>query len=141
MPERAVTVSLSATGVPATEAAGVFDEFTAGQRLRRSGAVFGIAILLAATLIPVPIIHLLGIPVVLVAGIITAVRQLTFSGRLHAVQLACPKCGALNRIGGGLGRRTLEPSERQCDNCRRTLTLRIDPATPASVAATAPRAS
>jgi hypothetical protein len=87
-----------------------------------------IAVLLASTLIPIPIVHLLGIPILLVTGVILAVRQVSMAGRLRPLRLACPKCGVPNRVGGGLGYRTAEPRERMCDSCRRGLMLRIDPA-------------
>ncbi len=127
MPDRPVTVSLSATGVNPVSVAGIVTDFSRPQRVLRSAVVMGIAVLLAATLIPIPIIHLLGIPLLLLTGVVASVRQMTKIGRLHPVKVACPKCGATNRVGGGLGYTSLEPQERMCDSCRRGLTLTIVP--------------
>ena len=126
MPERRVTVSLAAPGSDAVRAAGVFDEFTRVQRLKRGVVVLLVAILLAATLIPIPIVHLLGIPLLLIGGGILAVRQVSMVGRLRPLRIACPKCHEPNRVGGGLGYANLEPRPRMCESCRRELTLSLD---------------
>jgi hypothetical protein len=127
MPERRVMVSLATTATEPVRAEGVFNEFTTVERIRRSGIVMVVAVLLAATLIPIPIVHLLGIPLLLVGGAILSIRQLSMVGRLHPLRIACPKCGELNRVGGGLGYSSDAPRERMCDSCRRGLTLSIDP--------------
>lgn len=134
MLERAVTVSLSAAGTEPVRAPGVFSEFTMADRLRRSVIVLLVAVLLAATLIPIPIIHLLGIPLLLGGGVFLAIRQLTMIGRLRPLRIACPKCGEFNRVGGGLGLTSIAPRQRMCDSCRRGLTVRIDAAAGSSVA-------
>jgi hypothetical protein len=127
MPERTVMISLDAPGVASTHAEGTYDEFTPGRRLRRSVGMFLVMVLVAVPVAFVPIVHLIGVPLLLVTGIVLAILQLTYAGRLYTVHVPCPKCGGPNRIGGGLGRRSLAPSERNCENCRRLLTLRIDP--------------
>ncbi|HEY4102102.1 MAG TPA: hypothetical protein VGM20_14620 [Gemmatimonadales bacterium] len=126
MPERHVLVSLSAPGVEPARADGMFEEFTVAHRVRRAGVVMLCGIGVAAMLIPIPIVHLLGIPLALAIGAITAVRQLSMIGRLKPLRIPCPKCGEPNRVGGGLGYRSLAPRERICDSCRRGLTLTID---------------
>lgn len=128
MLERPVMVSLSAAGTEPVRAPGVFTEFTMADRVRRSAIVMLVAVLLAATLIPIPIIHLLGIPLLLGGGVFLGIRQLTMIGRLRPLRIACPKCGEFNRVGGGLGLRSIAPRERMCDSCRRGLTVRIDAA-------------
>ncbi|MGH7594542.1 MAG: hypothetical protein ACRELE_11935 [Gemmatimonadales bacterium] len=105
---------------------GVLNEFAMVDRVKRSAIVLGAAVLLAATLIPIPIIHLLGIPLFLIGGVVVSIRQLSLMGRLRPVRIACPKCGELNRVGGGLGLSSLAPRERMCDSCRRELTRRIE---------------
>ncbi|MGH7523920.1 MAG: hypothetical protein ACREK8_06410, partial [Gemmatimonadales bacterium] len=84
-----------------------------------------VAVVLAATLIPIPIVHLLGIPLLLLIGIVLSIRQLSMIGRLLAVRIPCQKCGEPNNVGGGLGRSSLDPHEQVCDSCRRTLTMSI----------------
>lgn len=134
MPERLVTVRLTAPGAEPVSAPSVFDEFTVADRVRRSGLVMLAAVLLAATLIPIPIIHLLGIPLLLFTGVFLAIRQLSLAGRLRPVRIACPKCGQPNRIGGGLGVASLAPRERMCDSCRRNLMVVVEPRPPTAVA-------
>lgn len=126
MPERPVTVVLATHGPEPVRAEGVFDEFTVAQRVKRSVVILGVAILLAATLIPIPIVHLLGIPLLLAVGVILSIRQLSMVGRLQPLRIACPKCGELNRVGGGLGYSSITPRERMCDSCRRGLTLSME---------------
>jgi hypothetical protein len=136
MRDRSVIVSLSIAGEEPTRAPGTFQEFTMLDRLRRSVVVMVVAVLLAATLIPIPIVHLLGIPLLLLTGVVLAIRQLSMIGRLQALKIACPKCGELNRVGGGLGRSSIAPRARVCDSCRRALILSIDGDTQSAVAAT-----
>jgi hypothetical protein len=98
--------------------------FTPAQRMARAGAILAVALLAAAAIIPVPIIHLLGIPMVLLLGIVLAVRQLRVVARLDACVLPCPKCGERTSVGGGLGMRAATgPLALSCQSCRRALTL------------------
>ena len=126
MVKRNVQVVLAAPGVNSVTAPGILCSFTPFDRVKRAALVFGGAVLLAATLIPIPIIHLLGIPLLLITGIVMAVRQLRAVGRLLPLRIACPKCGAVNRVGGGFGYHDpAAPHERACDSCRRHLTMQI----------------
>jgi hypothetical protein len=126
MATRKVWVTLEATGVHVVTVAGILRDFTAVDRMKRAALVMGGAVVLAGALIPIPIIHLLGIPLVLLAGIVMAGRQLTLAARLQPLRIACPKCGAVNRVGGGLGYRSVASGlDRTCDSCRRSLTMRI----------------
>ena len=85
-----------------------------------------VGVLCAAALIPIPIIHLLGIPLALVAALVVAARQLRTGARLSRVSLACPRCAAPQLFGGASGLRTLDvPLAVRCDSCRRELTLSI----------------
>jgi hypothetical protein len=141
MPEHAVQVILELPGSTSTEAVGVFDEFTLGQKIKRSGLTMLGAVLLSAMLLPIPIIHIIGPPMLLLTGMVLAILQLTYVGRLSAVKVPCPKCGEINRIGGGLGRRSIAPAERMCDACRRGLTLRIVPIAESQVPGGEPQTS
>ena len=126
MPDRRVVVSLEAPGGDVTQRDGLFAEFTMAQRVRRGVIVFLAATGLAILFLPIPIIHLLAIPMILLAGIVMAFRQLSVVGRLAPVRIACPKCGVPNRIGGGLGVRSIGPTPRVCESCRRVLVRRIE---------------
>ena len=127
MAGRQVVVTLEAAGVPAVTAQGVLDEFSAVDRIRRAAVIVLVAVIAAAALIPIPIIHLVGIPLMLLIGLGVAARQLTLMARLQPLRMPCPKCGATNRLGGGLGmRHPTAPQERVCASCRRGLVLRVD---------------
>src|SRR5512135_2851287 len=96
MLERKVLIRLAVTGAESVEVPGVLTEFTMADRVRRSAIVMLVAILLAASLIPVPIIHLLGIPLLLIGGVVLAIRQLSMIGRITPLRIKCPKCGESN---------------------------------------------
>ena len=131
MPDHAVQVTLSADDANGVAVPGTLHVFTPAQRLKRAGAVMLVAVVLAGMLLPIPIIHLIGPPVILVTGIVLAVRQLRAGVRLAPVKVKCPKCGYANRIGGGLGWHDVEGSmERQCESCRRVLLLRVKSSQP-----------
>lgn len=123
---RPVTVELAAGDAEPSRAPGELRVFSPLERIGRAMVVLLIACGLAAAIIPVPIVHLVGIPLVLLAGVIAAVRQAMAVARLAPMRLACPRCGAANSIGGGLGYRTTSgPIARQCESCRRALELRL----------------
>lgn len=125
MQESVVQVELSSAGGKLSTAPGVLQHFSSADRAARAAGILLLGAAGAALLIPIPIIHLVGIPLLLLIGLITATRQLTLAGRLKPVRLPCPNCGALNRVGGGLGvARPDAPLEINCDSCRRGLTLR-----------------
>ena len=127
MADEQVVVSLVAAGGEVTQCTGLFTTFAMAQRARRGVIVFLAATGLAVLFLPIPIIHLLAIPMILLGGIVTAIRQLSIVGRLAPIRIACPKCSALNRVGGGLGVRSMAPKSRACESCRRELVLRVEP--------------
>lgn len=119
-------VVLRAPDGTTVSADGWLREFTAAERAKRAALVMVVAIGLAATLIPIPIIHLLGIPLLLIAGVVLAIRQSSSVARLRPLRITCPKCGGVNRVGGGLGYRSVaDPMDRMCEGCRRILTMQI----------------
>lgn len=123
-----VTVSLVAADGTTVTASGSLQEYSSVDRIRRAATVVGIFILLAASLIPIPIVHLLGIPLMLIIGLVLGGRQLTISCRIKPMRVACPRCGGPNRVGGGLGlRSSTDPVERMCEECRRPLTVTLAP--------------
>lgn len=123
---RTVLISLTAADGTASQAPGELRTFSLAERLGRAALVFLAACALAALLIPVPIVHLVGIPLVLLVGVIAAARQVMAVARLAPMRIPCPRCQAANSLGGGLGYRTTTgPIERQCESCRRPLELRL----------------
>lgn len=120
----AVTVTLTDHGKESINAPGKLDLYPPPRRALRAAVFFLISIGLAALLIPIPIVHLFGIPLMLVLGIVTAVRSLGRVAKLEPMHIPCPKCGARNNIGGGLGFKTeTGPVEMNCQVCRRPLAL------------------
>lgn len=123
----AVTVSLTAHDVAPTTAPGQLTVFPPVRRLLRAAVVMLVAMLAAASLIPIPIVHLVGIPLALLVGVLIAFRTARTVSRLAPTHLPCPKCGARNNVGGGLGYRTTTgPVERACESCRRVLELTFE---------------
>lgn len=129
MPETVVRVELRSGGGAVVVADGTLQRFTTITRVARAAAILLIGTVAAALLIPIPIIHLIGIPLILLLTLVLAGRQLTLAGRLKPLRIGCPNCGAVNRVGGGLGLADPEaPRELNCDSCRRGLTLSCRPA-------------
>ncbi|HET9064195.1 MAG TPA: hypothetical protein VFN22_00040 [Gemmatimonadales bacterium] len=125
---RAVTVTLATSDAPPTSVPGSLTVFSPSRRMLRAGVVMLIFVGVAASLIPIPIVHLVGIPLALIVGMLVAFRTLRTVARLAQTHLACPKCGARNNVGGGLGYRTeTGPVDRACESCRRPLELRFVP--------------
>ncbi|MES2123580.1 MAG: hypothetical protein V4503_02710 [Gemmatimonadota bacterium] len=126
MANEPVTVTLESGGGAVSTAPGILQRFTPAQRAMRAGVFLLLGLAGAAMLIPIPIIHLVGIPLMLLVGIVAAVRQLRAAARLKPMRLACPACDVKNRIGGGFGyRQPDEPIEMNCDSCRRGLILKV----------------
>jgi hypothetical protein len=127
MADRNVTVILEASSGEATRGAGVLRTFDLTERIRRSALIVLLSIGLAAVLIPIPIVHLVGIPLVLGIGILIAIRQGASVARLAPLKLACPRCGIPNNLGGGLGYRSASaPIAIACQSCRRSLILKFE---------------
>ncbi len=128
MPERNATLTLATDDAEPTHAVTTVTVFSSAQRARRAIVALLIGGAAAAALIPIPIIHLLGIPLVVISAIVIAVKQLRVTARVGRVAAACPKCAAPQAIGGGFGFPSIdEPIPMTCDSCRRMLTLTVDP--------------
>lgn len=119
-----VQLTLTAGDGEPTRATTALTVFTPAQRVTRAAAILAVALVVAVALIPVPIIHLVGIPLALLLGLALAARQLRTVARLAACTMACPKCGERTAVGGGLGLRSATgPLALSCQSCRRGLTL------------------
>lgn len=119
-----ITLTLRAANGEQTDEIGKGRHLSLRARAARSAVIVLVAVVSAAMLIPIPIIHLLGIPMVLLAGVVLAVRQLRSVTRMERVTIACPRCGEPNRFGGGMGYRSEGgPESTQCESCRRPLEL------------------
>jgi hypothetical protein len=126
MVTRSVQVRLAASDGSVNTVAGQLQEYSRVDRVRRAIVVLLVAVLFAAMLIPIPIVHLLGIPLMLILGLVVGSRQLGIAYRLQPVRIECPRCHGMNRVGGGLGLRSVaDPIERMCEICRRALQVQI----------------
>ncbi|MBK9548708.1 MAG: hypothetical protein IPO52_06290 [Gemmatimonadetes bacterium] len=127
MHKRPVMVALVSADGGEVRGEGELIEIPFGTRVVRAVGIFVVAMLASVALIPIPIIHLMGPPLLLIGGGIAAGRQLRAVARLTPIRLACPKCQAVNRIGGGLGMiHPDQPLEISCDSCRRGLTVTLE---------------
>jgi hypothetical protein len=121
-----VSLTLTSMGAEPVQAVGGLRLLSPGARAARAALILLIAAGLAAAIIPVPIVHLIGIPLILGLGLVGAIRQLRSVALLSPVRMPCPRCGALNSFGGGLGLRSAtDPIVLNCESCRRPLELRI----------------
>ena len=119
-----VEIVVEASDSEPVRAAGEMRVLGPGARVVRAAAILLLAVGLSAALIPVPVVHLVGIPLMLIAGVAAAVRQLRSVALLDPVRFPCPRCGARNSIGGGLGLATSTgPIQRDCESCRRQLQI------------------
>jgi hypothetical protein len=125
MAERPVTVTL-ASGGEQSSGPGQLAEISRGTRIGRALG-FGLgSIVTAAVFLPIPIIHLLAPPAILITGGVLATRQFRATARLLPMRRPCPKCGAMTSLGGGIGiRHPEQPLEVRCGDCRRGLTRTI----------------
>ena len=127
MHKRPVMVALVSADGGEVRGEGELIEIPFGTRVVRAVGIFVVAMLASVALIPIPIIHLMGPPLLLIGGGIAAGRQLRAVARLTPIRLACPKCQAVNRIGGGFGMiHPDQPLEISCDSCRRGLTVTLE---------------
>lgn len=126
MAERAVVVTLATAGGESTSREGRLVDIPRGTRIARAAGFAGGFVVLAAVFLPIPIIHLLAPPAILITGMVLAARQYRATARLLPLRLSCPKCNALISLGGGIGMRDAElPIEIQCGDCRRSLTRTV----------------
>ena len=127
MHKRPVMVALASADGGEVRGEGELIEIPFGTRVVRAVGIFVVAMLASVALIPIPIIHLMGPPLLLIGGGIAAGRQLRAVARLTPIRLACPKCQAVNRIGGGFGMiHPDQPLAINCDSCRRGLTVTLE---------------
>jgi hypothetical protein len=128
---------LSAVGAESVRAQADLRILSPAARFRRAAGIMLLALVLAAAIIPVPIVHLVGIPLILCVGLLFAVRQLRSVASLSPVRVACPRCGLDNSLGGGLGLRTTTgPVALTCESCRRVLEFTFHPLRDATETAT-----
>ncbi len=108
----------------ATAAHVVLQQFAGGERAWRAVRMLLAFIAIAILLTPIPIIHLVGPPLALIAGVVFAVRQYGVTETIRSVEAACPKCGTEQNFFAGfrVGAPKL-PVTLTCEQCRKELLL------------------
>jgi len=120
--EEARSLALKGFGVPATEVAALTRQLTFQERLARAGRAFGLALLAALIMLPIPIIHIIGPPAALVIGLVLAVRRLGEGEIFVSAEGSCPFCHERQRLGLA-GSRFRVPCTLTCTSCRQPLQL------------------
>lgn len=81
------------------------------------------SLILAALFLPIPLMHLAGIPIVL-SGVFFAARSLRGSTVLRAAHGTCPACGEETSLFVGFGGTPYKlPIKTSCEHCARELML------------------
>lgn len=128
MPDQAVEVWLAAHETEPSKVISKEHRFSGGERVRRALGIFGGSLLMILVVLPVPIVHLIAPVLIVLVGAFFALKQLRANSRLAITRIPCPKCGAINRLGGGIGFRDSDyPGNRLCVQCRRVLTVSLHP--------------
>lgn len=126
--ERPLTLRLTGT-TRTSEATALFRSLPARRRVVLAGMTLGAALLLALLFLPVPLLHLAGIPIVSI-GIVLAFRRLRSVTVLRSARGTCPRCGnATNLFVGFGGTPARFPVTTSCEVCSSNLALEepIDP--------------
>ncbi len=115
-------LQLSGFGVAATAATAVTRHLTARDRMVRAAKAFGLALASALIMLPIPIIHLIGPPVVLLIGLVVAVKRLGQGQIFASAEGECPFCHVTQPLGLRDSRFRL-PVDLICRSCRQPLQL------------------
>jgi ribosomal protein S27AE len=116
-------VEVQASGVPPTAGQLVVEHPSRGRRVREAGLMVLGGALLAVVLLPVPIIHLVGVGLFLTI-LVLAVRRVRAPAVIRSAHGTCPKCGAEGAFFVGFGRKQLRlPISTSCGRCAYPLTL------------------
>jgi hypothetical protein len=115
------------TGI-STPVRAMLRHYSVAERLGRSARTLGAFLLIAVVVAFIPIVHVFGIPLALLAGIVLSVQQFRVSTTIRSAHATCPKCGTEQKfyVGTGLGGLKL-PVAVSCDDCRKDLEI-DDPA-------------
>lgn len=115
-------------GSPSGDVVVTIQELEPRDRLKRAATFFGGGLLAALILLPIPIVHFVGVPGALVVGSGLALWQLTRRQRVDAAEGACPYCAVTQRFFIGMGAPRF-PLEVSCCNCLQPLWIQA-PSTP-----------
>jgi hypothetical protein len=89
-------------------------DLTQGERLSRSGKIFGVCFLVACITVFVPILHFILPPLFLITGGVLAAGEYAGTGEVLAGEITCPNCKKVMN----LPRETEEwPRRQRCTGC------------------------
>ena len=121
MEVREVPVQVKGFGAPPAAAVVDIAVLSGADRVKRAGKIFGIAVIVAAIAIPIPLVHLVLIPGARLGGIVLAGNRLTQSEIFQHASGTCPFCGT-EQAFTVMGRFSL-PRETHCVKCGKELTI------------------
>ena len=121
MEVRFLELPLKAFGAKPTAARVELDVLTPADRLKRAATILGISWIAAIIALPIPLVHLVFVPGVLVAGIILSIVRLRQGEIFRSASGPCPYCGTEQKFTV-MGRFRL-PKKLHCQACRRQLAL------------------
>ena len=102
----------------------VINTLSPGARARRAGLALLGGVVVAALVIPIPLIHLVGIPLALLGGIGLAIRLGTTRETLRSVTGPCPRCAHTQDFFVGIGVFPFQlPKDLSCEKCGRAAHL------------------
>ncbi len=109
---------------PRGDAEATVAQLTPGRRLLRASVPLGLAALLALALLPVPLMHLAGIPI-LGVGLYWMARNARAREVFLSASGTCPGCRSATNLFVGFGRAPYRlPVKTSCESCGRGLILR-----------------
>jgi hypothetical protein len=121
MEVRSLELPLRAYGAQPTAARVELDILTPADRLKRAATILGISLIAAVIALPVPLVHFVFVPGVLVAGIVLSIVRLRQGEIFRSASGRCPYCATEQRFTV-MGRFRL-PKKLHCEACHRQLVL------------------
>ncbi len=104
-------------------ATGIVRTLGMGYRIGRGVMTLLGSVVLAALFLPIPLMHLAGIPIVL-AGVFFATRRVRSAKVLRSARGTCPSCGEDTSCFVGFGGTPYKlPLKTSCTHCARSLVL------------------
>ena len=116
------TMRLRGFGVPPTAVAAVTRHLGPKDRIARAGRAFGLALLAALIMLPIPIIHIIGPPLAIIIGIVLGFRRLGEGEIFVSAEGSCPFCHQQQYLGLAQSRYRV-PRNITCNSCRQPLEL------------------
>lgn len=124
MPLRTLPVRLSLGSEAPTMATVTIADWTLLERLRRAVMPAALCWCVAGLLLPIPLVHFVAPPMLLLAGPIVFVWRFFTRSSFTEVVGQCPRCKGDSRtmsMGGGVS----DETNVMCDGCGNQLTLRL----------------